>query len=125
MPSQSTLAIVWILKALIELAMVVLFAGFFGLMGMVPLLAGEQDGMVIGSVFIGMSVLVISLFAVLTIPTVIIGVGFWRGAYWGKIGILILAMFNLMHLPIGTLLAILTFLSLKEEFSELNPTKKP
>jgi hypothetical protein len=68
--------------------------------------------MIIGGFFVVTSLIIVAIFVVLTIPSIIIGWGIRSGSSWGWVGGLVLAGFNLFHMPIGTILSILTFATL-------------
>jgi hypothetical protein len=76
------------------------------------LLSGDHDAIVITRI-VG-SVLA-SFFVLISAPSIIGGIGLLRGASWARVLVMILAVFQLFNVPIGTALAIYTFWVLMQE----------
>lgn len=58
------------------------------------------------------ALIVLGIMAVLSVPGIIVGVGLIQFRPWARVLALVLALFNLMNFPFGTVLAIYTALSL-------------
>ena len=49
------------------------------------------------------------LLLVLSVPGIIGGVGILKGWWWSRYLVLVLGLFNLVHVPLGTILGVYTF----------------
>jgi hypothetical protein len=78
------------------------------LMG-IGVIANERDAMLVLSI-VGISIGV--LLSIISLPNIIAGAGLLRFKSWARVVALILGFFNLFAFPLGTVLAIYTFVSL-------------
>lgn len=69
-------------------------------------LSGELEGFLVTSTI---AALVGGFVVLLAIPGLIGGIGLLRRASWARVLILIVALFELLHFPFGTALAVYTF----------------
>ncbi len=58
---------------------------------------------------------VAGLLLVLSIPGVVGGVGILKGWWWSRYLVLVLGLFNLVHVPLGTILGVYTFWVLMQD----------
>ncbi len=81
------------------------------------LLSGDVEAMAITGL-VGPAV---SFFLVmLAIPSILGGIGLLKGKAWARILVLVLAVFNLLDFPLGTMISLYTFwVLLHDETSEL------
>ncbi len=59
--------------------------------------------------------MIAGLFLVLSVPGIVGGVGILKGWWWSRYLVLVLGLFNLMHLPLGTILGVYTFWVLMQD----------
>lgn len=113
-PNLDALGIVWMVwsgfLAVIGLAVALFAAGFGGLITTLPdSNTGEPAPWWAGVLFGGVGLAVAGAFLVLGAIGVAAGNGVRRGRKWALIVALVLAFFNLSNAPLGTALAIWTF----------------
>ncbi len=92
----------------IALGIVFLAFGAMGFMMMVGigLLTGEADGFVIMSM---MGIFASFMMLLVALPAIIVGLGLLKHKNWGRMLAIVLAIFNLMNVPLGTAMAVYTF----------------
>ncbi len=59
--------------------------------------------------------MIAGLFLVLSVPGIVGGVGILKGWWWSRYLVLVLGLFNLMHVPLGTILGVYTFWVLMQD----------
>jgi hypothetical protein len=96
------------LGALGVLAAIIIFVAVVG----GGLLSGDQDAIVITRI-VG-SVLA-AFFVLISAPSIIGGIGLLRRESWARVLVMILAVFQLFNVPIGTAVAIYTFWVLMQD----------
>lgn len=97
--------------------------GALALMGIITgfsALGGDAAAVAFGLAIGG---LIASVFAIMALPNLLVGIGLLRRWRWARIGALILAFLNLFNFPLGTVVGIYTFWALfqpaaKREFAE-------
>lgn len=81
------------------------------------LLSGDADAIAITS---GVGSAIAFLLVLLSAPGIIGGIGLLKRRYWARILVLVLGFFNLVSIPLGTLLGIYTiWVLMKEETAQL------
>ena len=70
------------------------------------LLSGDHDAIVITRI---VGSIIASFLVLISAPSIIGGIGLLRGESWARVLVMILAVFQLFNVPIGTVLAIYTF----------------
>lgn len=73
------------------------------------LISGDREAMSILTI-VGTSVAVV--LSLISLPGIIVGVGLINFRSWARVFALILALFNILNFPLGTILAIYTYVSL-------------
>ncbi len=53
--------------------------------------------------------MIAGLFLVLSVPGIVGGVGILKGWWWSRYLVLVLGLFNLVYVPLGTILGVYTF----------------
>ena len=76
------------------------------------LLSGDQDAIVITRI---VGSVIASFFALVSVPGIVGGIGLLRGESWARVLVMILAVFQLFDVPVGTSLAIYTFWVLTQD----------
>ena len=79
------------------------------------LLSGDEDAIAITSV---VGTVIAFFFALLSIPGIIGGIGMLKYQPWARILVMILAVFNLVNIPIGTAVGVYTIWVLMQEETE-------
>ena len=96
--------------------LLLLLAGcLFALLSGIGVASGDSDAAWIMS---GIGVFVAGVVAVLSIPTIITGIGLQRHRPWARIAALVLAAFKLLNFPIGTAVAVYAFWVLLNQETE-------
>jgi hypothetical protein len=94
----------------------------FFVLGTVAAFADDPDAMVILPT---VGTLVGGFFVLLSLPTIIGGIGLLKYKNWARILILIVSVFDIFNFPLGTALAIYTFWALlQDETSRLFTTEQ-
>ncbi len=101
---RPTLGVFWLVKGLFDVLIFGFVCLWFVLMGGIAAATGEEDGQIIGGVFIGMSTLIFLFVFVLSLPNFVVAYGLIRQRPWGDLGAILLAMLNLFQFPIGSIL---------------------
>ncbi|HND29682.1 MAG TPA: hypothetical protein PLA94_06760 [Myxococcota bacterium] len=101
---RPTLGAFWLAKGIFDLLIFGLACLWFVLMGGVAALSGDHEGQIIGGVFIGMSTFAFLFVLVISLPNFVVAYGLIRQRPWGDLGAILLAMLNLFHFPIGSIL---------------------
>ena len=101
---RPTLGIFWLVKGLFDVLIFGMVCLWFVLMGGIAMASGDHDGQIIGGAFLGMSTLAFLFVFVLTLPNFIVAYGLIRQRPWADLGAILLAMLNLFHFPIGSIL---------------------
>lgn len=110
MVDRATLGVFWLVKGVFELLIFGMFCLWFVLMGGIAVASGEEDGVVIGGVFIGMSAFVFVTVSLFTLPNFILAYGLIRQRSWGDLAGILLAALNMFHFPVGSILSVVTFM---------------
>lgn len=108
--------ILGIIYVIYGVLLLLLAGALFAMLAGIGVISGDRDAAWIMG---GVGALVAGILAVLSIPTIITGVGLQRFRPWARILALILAVFKLLSFPIGTAVAVYAFWVL------LNPATEP
>ena len=73
------------------------------------MITGDRDAM---SILALVGTLVALVMSIISLPAIIVGVGLINLRPWARVFALILALLNVLNFPLGTILAIYTFVSL-------------
>ena len=101
---RPTLGAFWLAKGIFDLLIAGLASVWFFLLGGVAALSGDHEGQIIGGVFLGMSTFFFLFVLVISLPNFVVAYGLIRQRPWGDLGAILLAMLNLFHFPIGSIL---------------------
>lgn len=105
------LGVIYIVYHAIGLAFAWLIGGLLSGIGM---LSGDpQAASILALVGTGIAMLLF----VLSAPGVVAGIGILKGWWWARYLALVLGFFNLIHIPLGTILGIYTFWVLMQDES--------
>lgn len=115
MVNRSTLGWVWLVKGAFDLGTIGLFSLFFGGIGGIAMLAGDQDGVLIGGSFVVFSILFFLFVLLLTAPSFLAAYGLIRNTSWGDLAALIVAVLQVGQFPVGTILSLVTFMTVAKK----------
>ena len=101
---RPTLGVFWLVKGLFDVVIFGLFCLWFVLMGGIAAASGDHDGQIIGVAFLGMGTFSFLFIFVLSLPNFIVAYGLIQRRPWADLGAILLAMLNLFHFPIGSIL---------------------
>ncbi len=76
----------------------------FGMFGFVPMLSGDEEGMILGGVFMGFAVLFVLMFCLFSIPGLVVAWGLSKQYKWAGIVAGLMSLFLLLNFPIGTMI---------------------
>lgn len=103
--------VAWLHIALGVLGLLGAVAVFFMVAG-AGLVSGDAEAIFVTST---VAVVVAAFLFLVSVPAIVAGVGLLKRAEWARILMLIVAFFELFHIPIGTLLAVYTYWTLLQE----------
>lgn len=73
------------------------------------LITGDREAM---SILVVVGTIIAMVFSIISLPGIITGVGLINFRPWARVFALILSLVNVLNFPLGTILAIYTFVSL-------------
>ena len=107
--------ILGIIYVIYGILLLLIAGGLFAVMAGIGAMSGDRDAAWIMS---GIGFFVAAIVALLSIPTIITGVGLQRFRPWARILALVLAVFKLLSFPIGTAIAVYAFWVLLNQRTE-------
>ena len=78
------------------------------------LITGDREAM---SILALVGTLVATIMSIISLPGIIAGVGLINFRPWARVFALILALLNVLNFPLGTILAVYTFVSLLSQYA--------
>ena len=86
----------------------------WGVLSSIGLMSGDPQAAAIMTLI---GTVVAGLLLILSVPGVVGGVGILKGWWWSRYLVLVLGLFNLLHVPLGTILGVYTFWVLMQDES--------
>ncbi len=86
----------------------------WGVLSSIGLMSGDPQAAAIMTLI---GTVVAGLLLILSVPGVVGGIGILKGWWWSRYLVLVLGLFNLLHVPLGTILGIYTFWVLMQDES--------
>jgi hypothetical protein len=109
---QQHVSILGIIYVLYGVFLLIVAAGLFALLTGIGFVTQDRTAAWIMS---GVGTFIAVIIAVLSVPTIITGIGLQRFRPWARIVGIILAVFKVLHFPIGTAIAAYAFWVLLNE----------
>ena len=86
----------------------------FAMFGFLPLLSNDDDGAMIGGLFMVFAVLFTAIIVVFAVPNLLAAWGLSKGKKWAAIVAAISSVFMLFSFPVGTMIAVYTLYTLSK-----------
>jgi hypothetical protein len=99
-----TLSVIWGVFGAFQVVVGIVFAVMFGMFGFIPLLSGDDEGVMVGGIFMIFAVVFGLMFVAFSVPGLLAAWGMSKGKKWGAIVAAILSVFLLFNFPMGTLI---------------------
>ena len=115
MEMEHHVRILGVLYVIYGVLLLILAGCLFALLSGIGFMSGDRDAAWILS---GVGVFVAAIVAILSVPTIITGIGLQRHRPWARIVALVLAAFKLLNFPIGTSVAVYAFWVLLNQQTE-------
>ena len=110
-----TLGLLYLIYGGYQTAIGVMLGLMFGAMsvilGIVAIAEGDEDAILATVILLFFSVFISGIVALTAVPKLVAGWGLRKEAPWGRVVALVAAVLSMLSFPIGTILAVVTFVS--------------